>query len=82
MQMYMEEFVSDAAIDDYGYLVNEQFWLIKEKVIPELEQWNSKVRALITELTISDYMELIADHAKQICEDVVYNVDAEVIRHS
>ena len=38
MQMYMEEFVSDAAIGDYGYLVNEQFWLIKEKVIPELEQ--------------------------------------------
>ena len=38
MQMYMEEFVSDTAIGDYGYLVNEQFWLIKEKVIPELEQ--------------------------------------------
>jgi len=38
MQMYMEEFVSDAAIGDYGYLVPEQFWLIKEKVIPELQQ--------------------------------------------
>ena len=43
---------------------------------------NSNVRALITELTISDYMESIADHAKKICEDLVYTVDAEVIRHS
>ena len=82
MQNHMEEFVSNAAIDEYWYLVDEQFWLIKEKVISELEQGNSKVRALITELTISDYMEPIADHAKKICEDVVHNVDAEVIRHS
>ena len=82
MQNHMKEFVSNAAIDDYGYLVDEQFWLTKEKVISELEQGNSNVRALITELTISDYMESIADHAKKICEDVVYTVDAEVIRHS
>ena len=82
MQNHMEEFVSNAAIGDYEYLVDEQFWLIKEKVISELEQGNSKVRALITELTISDYMEPIADHAKKICEDVVHTVDAEVIRHS
>ena len=47
-----------------------------------MEQGNSKVRALITELTIPDYMEPIADHAKKICEDVVHTVDAEVIRHS
>ena len=78
----MEEFVSNAAIGDYGHLVDEQFWLIKEKVISKSEQGNSKVRALITELTISDHMESITDHAKKICEDVVYNVDAEVIRHS
>ena len=38
MQKYMEEFMCDAAISGYGYLVDEQFWLIKEKVIPELEQ--------------------------------------------
>ena len=82
MQNHTEEFVSNAAINYYGYLVDEQFWLIKEKVISELEQGNSKVRALITELTISDYMEPIADHAKKICEDVVHTVDAEVIRHS
>jgi phosphate transport system protein len=62
--------------------VDEQFRLIKEKVISELGKGNSNVRALITELTISDYMESIADHAKKICEDVVYTVDAEVIRHS
>ena len=62
--------------------VDEQFRLIKEKVISELEKGNSNVRALIKELTISDYMESIADHAKKICEDVVYTVDAEVIRHS
>ena len=62
--------------------VDEQFRLIKEKVISELGKGNSNVRALIIELTISDYMESIADHAKKICEDVVYTVDAEVIRHS
>ena len=37
--------------------VDEQFRLIKEKVISELGKGNSNVRALITELTISDYME-------------------------
>ena len=82
MQNHMEEFVRSAAIGGHGYLVDEQFRLIKEKVISELGKGNSNVRALITELTISDYMESIADHAKKICEDVVYTVDAVVIRHS
>jgi phosphate transport system protein len=62
--------------------VDEQFRLIKEKVISELEKGNSNVRTLITELTISDYMESIADHVKKICEGVVYTVDPEAIRHS
>ena len=62
--------------------MDEQFRLIEEKVISELEKGNSNVRALITELTISDYMESIVDHAKKICEDVVYTVEAEAIRHS
>ena len=51
-------------------------------MISESEKGNSNVRALITELTISDYMESIADHAKRICEDVVYTVKAEVIQRS
>ncbi|HCV86281.1 MAG TPA: hypothetical protein DGB85_06775 [Deltaproteobacteria bacterium] len=51
-------------------------------MISKFEKGNSNVRALITELTISDYMESIVDHAKKICEDVFYTVEAEVIRHS
>ena len=62
--------------------VDEQFRLIKEKVISELGKGNSNVCALITELTIADFMKSIADHAKKIYEDVVYTVDAEVVRHS
>ena len=62
--------------------VDEQFRLIKEKVTSKLGKGNSNVRSLITELTISDYVGSIADHAKKICEDMVYTVDAEVIRHS
>ena len=61
--------------------VDEQLRLIKEKVISELEKGNSNVRTPIIELTISDYMESIAGHAKKICEDVVYTVDAEAIWH-
>lgn len=62
--------------------VDEQFRLIKEQVIEELGKENANVKGLIAELTISEYMESIADHAKKICEDVVYTVDAEVIRHA
>ena len=37
-------------------------------MISEFEKGNSNVRALITELTISDYMKSIVDHAKKISE--------------
>jgi phosphate transport system protein len=61
--------------------VDQYFDTIKEQIINKLEQDNSNVRGLLSELMISDYMESIADHAKKIAEDVVYTVEAEVIRH-
>ncbi|MCA9772380.1 MAG: phosphate signaling complex protein PhoU [Myxococcales bacterium] len=47
----------------------------------EIRRSPEDLEYLINVLTLSRYLERIADHAKNIAEDVVYMVEGEIVRH-
>lgn len=64
----------DAGVDQIHQRI---FELIEERILEKPES----VRIQIQLLSVSRYMERIADYATNIAEDVVFMVDGEVIRH-
>jgi len=52
--------------------------LVKE----ELAKDSTNINILLHNLSVSRHLERIADHATNIAEDVIYLVNAEIIRHS
>ncbi len=54
---------------------------MKEEIVQALKREPEHAESLITLLAITHRLERIGDHASNIAEDVVYMVDAEIVRH-
>jgi phosphate transport system protein len=55
---------------------------IKEKLVAEMTASPADLPVLMHQLQISRRLERIADHATNIAEDVIYMVDARIVRHN
>ncbi len=66
---------SDDEIDD----INRQIF---SKVQQRIKSEPDQIEALIHLLSVSRYLERIADHATNIAEDVIYMVEGVITRHS
>ncbi|MFA6466124.1 MAG: phosphate signaling complex protein PhoU, partial [Desulfurivibrionaceae bacterium] len=67
------------ATDDTMDAMNrEMYTQLKEMIITDTEQVNN----LMHVLSVGRHLERIADHATNIAEDVIYLVDAQIIRHT
>jgi phosphate transport system protein len=67
------------ATDDTMDAMNrEMYTQLKEMIIIDTEQVNN----LMHVLSVGRHLERIADHATNIAEDVIYLVDAQIIRHT
>jgi phosphate transport system protein len=64
--------------DEVDKLNREAFDLVKEAIRRSPEQ----VETLIAFLSVSRYLERIADHATNVAEDVIYMTDGLITRHS
>jgi phosphate transport system protein len=66
------------AADDYVDAINREMYnLVTEAIRANPEQ----VDILIPYLSVSRYLERIADHATNIAEDIIYMVDGIITRH-
>ena len=54
---------------------------MKDEIIQALKREPDHAESLITLLAITHRLERIGDHASNIAEDVVYMVEAEIVRH-
>lgn len=69
-----EVLASDDEVDDlYAQLIEE----LKEMIRVNLEALD----ALVEIFSVTRYLERLADHATNICEDVLYMVEGEIRRH-
>lgn len=66
-----------AADDAVDNLHRETYSTIKS----EIQKDPAKADTLIHLLSVSRYLERIADHATNIAEDVIYLVDGDIVRH-
>ncbi len=67
------------AEDDEVDALNRQIYgMVKEKVAEAPEQ----IDCLLHSLSVGRHLERIADHATNIAEDVLYLVEAEIVRHT
>lgn len=66
--------LSDDAIDSRH---EDAFRIVKDKIKshPELTEY------FVSLLSVSTYLERIADHATNIAEDVIYMIEGEIVRH-
>lgn len=67
------------ALDDEVDAMNREMY---ETVKDELAGGPEYVNCLLHALSVGRHLERIADHATNIAEDVVYLVDAEIVRHT
>lgn len=61
--------------------IDEMHRLMYDKIKTQIKQNPQNVDLYFHYGSISRYLERIADHAKKIAEDVIYMVDAEIVRH-
>ena len=66
-----------AADDAVDNLHRETYGTIKT----EIQKDPSRTDVLIHHLSVSRYLERIADHATNIAEDVIYLVEGDIVRH-
>ena len=70
----LEVCAADDEVDDLFRIMYDH---VKDGVAKQPENADS----LINILSVSRYLERIADHATNIAEDVIYMVDGEIVRH-
>lgn len=66
------------AMDDEVDELNRQIFRTFES---QLGTGPENLRTLLELLSASRYLERVADHATNICEDVIYMVEGEIVRH-
>ena len=54
---------------------------LTQSIIQEIQSHPEWTNTLINEVFICESLEQMADHAKKIAEDVIYTVNAEIVRH-
>lgn len=67
-----------AADDSVDELNRNMYTKVKEELVANPQDINS----LLHTLSVSRHLERVADHATNIAEDVVYLVEAEIVRHT
>lgn len=67
------------AEDDGVDTMNREMYALVTREIPKHPE---HINVLLQNLSISRHLERIADHASNIAEDVIYMVNAEIVRHS
>jgi len=67
------------AEDDRVDAMNREMYAL---VTRELANHPEHINVLLQNLSISRHLERIADHASNIAEDVIYMVNAEIVRHT
>lgn len=67
------------AEDDRVDAMNREMYALVTREIPKHPE---HINILLQNLSISRHLERIADHASNIAEDVIYMVNAEIVRHS
>ena len=65
----------DEIVDDYR---KDIFNYVSENI----KTTESSAQSMLNMLSISRYLERIADHITNVAEDIIYLVDGEIIRHS
>jgi len=65
--------------DDRVDAMNREMYALVTREIPNHPK---HINILLQNLSISRHLERIADHASNIAEDVIYMVNAEIVRHS
>ena len=66
-------------MDDIVDQMNREMFII---VYDKIKEMPEKAEALIHSLSATRHLERVADHATNIAEDVIYLVDAEIVRHT
>ncbi len=63
--------------DEVDTMCDEAYELLREAISRKPEHLDN----FLDLLSVSSYLERIADHAKKIAEDVIYTVEGEIVRH-
>jgi len=61
--------------------VDDLFRAMFDQVVAEIQKNPGDAEALINLLSVSRYLERIADHATNIAEDVIYMIEGAIVRH-
>ena len=61
--------------------VDEAYGKIVQEILRKIVSEPKHVQCYIHQLAVADMMEQMGDELKKIAEDVIYTIDAEVVRH-
>lgn len=76
----IDSYLAREAISD-DEAINAMKAEMKAEIVSALQAEPEHAEALITLLAITHRLERIGDHATNIAEDVIYMVEAEIVRH-
>ena len=76
----IDPYLAREAIRDDGE-INAMKAEMKNEIVAALKREPDHAESLITLLAITQRLERIGDHATNIAEDVIYMVEAEIVRH-
>jgi len=61
--------------------VDEAYGKICQEILQNIDSEPKHVQSYVLQLAVADMMEQMGDELKKIAEDVIYTIDAEVVRH-
>lgn len=76
----IDTFLAREVIQD-DEAINEMKAAMKQEIVAALQDEPEHAESLITHLAVTYRMERIGDHASNIAEDVIYMVEADIVRH-
>ena len=62
--------------------VDKEFLKLESEIINAMEKEPASLRAYIHQLAVAFMMEQMGDELKKIAEDVIYTVEAKIVRHN